>query len=884
MEQQYSCRNCMETYGIHDGIFCINTTPFYQLTNCSLTIEELIHMAQEYDRTHRVDGLGEIESEVAYTNKSERPNREELCSVLATKLRNNAPPPDQAHFICSKGDYKCINSLVKDFFTTAVDYTKWNGLVPCLIKGHSCNSHYDTADLLDKVNRPTKLIIQNALLTHQKFKASAGSPSASSPSASSPSAQEDHKHELDHKMDERDVERVFIKCMDLLVPKCPRCNWSFIDWDNCYSVKCGNGDCKVDFCGVCLTFYGTSKETHDHIRTMCKKHENWEPVNPQCNYYGSDPTNTSLLYIKVQSHMGIWIDERRKTYKDPFLEAPTLLEKVMAYLKLQPMPLRQRVVERMFKSMRHDLKFGNKKKFVRDSLFGRPVNIAPFLNGVTPLITHVNLAESMLTRKEVPVNPYAESTMLLSDTFFPINLLSFMNPIDFYDIIYEGAYIPSAINECRLVEERLHRMLSPERLYRPRPPPSINACFNYQRTDIIHKDIIFLLFRETLVKCKAVIAGGFILSAVSPTRDREDYKQDMDLYVNQRHAKECIYRLIELGFIVSQQHMAPVYDNSFMRKNNILARIAFCHGGLHDYSHPPIDVMIIKDDTSVESVVTNFDLTICQVWYDGISVHASHWADIRSNHGSLQPEYHKSYMSGNRFIHQRIRKYGMRGFEIDTPDWVEPEKAELLEELEEKNNLYGEYLGGLKLFRRYGIKDSGEDEHEIQAHIIQNSKIIHALYRRIDSPKTVSPQNIEKWLVLKLYEKMIHTNEYNPNNPLNFLYSHSKGLALLLSYPMYPINYERLREITVALHIDIKALFKKTFLDNAENGHPYPAFYTRIIEETQPLLDRLFTGKRRKTRKTRKPKNRKNSRTNHRRQTSMRQHKRKSQRLFNKKQ
>ncbi len=857
MEQQYSCRNCMETYGIHDGIFCINTTPFYQLTNCSLTIQELIHMAKEYDKTHRVDGLGEIESEVAYTNKSELPHREELCSVLATKLRNNAPPPDQAHFICSKGDYKCINSLVKEYFTTAVDYTKWNGLVPCLIRGHSCNSHYDTADLLDKVNRPTKLIIQNALLTHQKFKASHSA--SSSPSASaSESAHDDQKHELEHKIDEKEVERVFLKCMDLLVPKCPRCNWSFIDWENCYSVKCGNSDCKVDFCGVCLSFYGTSKETHDHIRTMCKKHQDWEPVNPQCNYYGSNPTNTSLLYIKVQSHIGFWIDERRKTYKDPFLDAPTLLEKVIAYLKLQPMPLRQRVVERMFKSMRNDLKFGNKKKFVRENLFGQEINIVPFLNMVTPLITHVSLDEAILTKKEVAVNPYAESTMLLSDTFFPINLLSFMNPIDFYDIIYEGSYIPSHNNECRLVEERLRRMLSPERIYNP----NYHVYPSYQRKDIIHEDIIFLLFRETLVKYKAVIAGGLILSTVSPHSEEDDPKQDIDLYVNQKHAKECIYRLIELGFKLSGQHMAPVYDDSFMFKNNILARVAFCHG----YSrHPPMDVMIIKDDTSVESVVTNFDLTICQVWYDGMSVHASHWDDIRAKHGSLQPEYHKSYMAGNRFIHQRIRKYVMRGFKIDTPGLVEPEKAKLLEQLEEYNKLYKRYLAELEV---------AEDE-DIQQKIDINSAKTRDLYSRIDGPKTVSPQNIEKWLVLKLYDEIIYSSKnYFNDSPIHY----AKGLALLLSYPIYPITYERLREITVALHIDIKALFKKIFIDNAID--PYPLFYAKIIHEVEPLLDRLFTGKRRKTRKTRKTRKHKNqrktSRAKPKRKTSRRNMKRKS--------
>jgi len=842
MEQQYSCRNCMETYGIHDGIFCMNTTPFYQLTNCNLTIQELIDMAQEYDRTHQVDGLGEIEREVPYTDKRQLPHREELCSELATKLRKNAPPSDQAHFICSKGDNKCINSLVKEYFTTAVDYTKWNGIVPCLIRGHSCNSHYDTADLLDKVNRPTKLIIQNALLTHEKFKAH--SSSSSSSASASASSGKDQKHELEHKIDERDVERVFLKCMDLLLPKCPRCNWAFIDWENCYSVKCANTDCKVDFCGVCLTFYGTSKETHDHIRTMCKKHQDWEPVNPQCNYYGSNPTNTSLLYIKVQSHIGFWIDERRKTYKDPFLEAPTLLEKVIAYLKLQPMPLRQRVVDRMFKSMRDDLKFGNKKKFVRQSLFGdREIDVVYDLDKVTPFITHITLDESMLTKK-VRVNP-ADSTMLLSDTFFPLNLLSFMNPIDFYDILYEGAYIPSPNNRCRLVEERLRRMLSPERLY----IPSYQVYPSYQRKDILHEDIIFLLFRETLVKYKAVIAGGLILSTISPHSEKEDPKQDIDLYVNLKHAKECIYRLIELGFELSGQHMAPVYDDSFMFKNNILARVAFCHGSSR---HPPMDVMIIKDDTSVESVVTNFDLTICQVWYDGISVRASHWDDITSKHGSLQPEYHKSYSSGNRFIHQRIKKYVRRGFEIDTPEFVEPEKAELLDELEYHNIKYKAYLAHL---------GSGEDQEEIEQKIYENAYDTSILYNRMDGPKTVSPHNIEKWLVLKLYDEIIHSSK-NWFHDTPFKYA--KGLALLLSYPLYPITYERLREITVALHIDIRSIFQMIFINNAID--PYPPFYDRIIQEVEPLLDRLFSGKRRKTRK---PKNRrKTSRTKPKRKTS----------------
>jgi hypothetical protein len=288
-----------------------------------------------------------------------------------------------------------------------------------------------------------------------------------------------------------------------------------------------------------------------------------------------------------------------------------------------------------------------------------------------------------------------------------------------------------------------------------------------------------------------------------------------------------------------------------------------------------MDVMIIKDDTSVESVVTNFDLTICQVWYDGISVHASHWADIRSKHGSLQPEYHKSYMSGNRFIHQRIRKYSMRGFEIDTPDWVEPEKAQLFEELEDKNNVYREYLKKLR-----GVKPFSKEEYAIQDKINENTYETVELYERLYTKKTISPDNIEKWVVIKIYDMMILDNKYYTITDPVFK---TRGLALLLSYPMYPITFDRLREITDALHLDVLELFNKTFLESVLNGYPFPPLFDDIIKEKQPLfIKRLYTGKRRKTRKQ---KNRRNtSRTKPRRKMSRRkQPKRKSQRLFHKK-
>lgn len=163
-------------------------------------------------------------------------------------------------------------------------------------------------------------------------------------------------------------------------------------------------------------------------------------------------------------------------------------------------------------------------------------------------------------------------------------------------------------------------------------------------------------FKSLIVKHKAIIAGGSVLSVFGGY----DMK-DLDIYVNYSEAKEFISSLYVNGFKFKGLNQAPAYDQSFFRKNNIMCRccMRYCLRGID------VDIMIIPDNVEIESVVTNFDLTFCQVWWDGISLYSNNVGDIKTKCGFLNKDYIQSYLSMNSFTINRIQKYKSRGFTIN---------------------------------------------------------------------------------------------------------------------------------------------------------------------------------------------------------------------------
>ena len=83
--------------------------------------------------------------------------------------------------------------------------------------------------------------------------------------------------------------------------------------------------------------------------------------------------------------------------------------------------------------------------------------------------------------------------------------------------------------------------------------------------------------------------------------------------------------------------------------------------------HQEIDIIVVDTEkTTVEDVVSNFDLSFCEIWYDGtgIKLGKTDPEEILQKKGFLQGEYVQSLINGNSFIKDRVAKYKGRGFSI----------------------------------------------------------------------------------------------------------------------------------------------------------------------------------------------------------------------------
>lgn len=173
--------------------------------------------------------------------------------------------------------------------------------------------------------------------------------------------------------------------------------------------------------------------------------------------------------------------------------------------------------------------------------------------------------------------------------------------------------------------------------------------------------------RDALIAHSAVIAGGSVLKVYSDSSSNYWKNTDIDIYVHQKNAVEFVESVGHFINFNMKSHAAPAYCMSFFRKNHILSRLT----GTIGQSKIPCDIMIVDNSYRLQDVVTNFDLTFCEIWYDGKDVRSTE--DVGKKHGFLRDEYKDSlFKYNNYFIQGRIRKYTERGFEIDLKKSREP--------------------------------------------------------------------------------------------------------------------------------------------------------------------------------------------------------------------
>jgi hypothetical protein len=222
-----------------------------------------------------------------------------------------------------------------------------------------------------------------------------------------------------------------------------------------------------------------------------------------------------------------------------------------------------------------------------------------------------------------------------------------------------------------------------------------------------HTEERLTAFQDLLRATGAVISGGSILRAIDThlhpdanangwTRTMQHF--DLDIYVPLRHHRALLIGLYgaerqeneaaaqgRSGLFTDSEYLshyhASYYCRSFMRQNGIRSvqtRMITLRGQPDDRpDRAPfsIDVMSIRNRRSVQEVVSHFDLTFCQIWFDGAQVFATHPDHILRKAGSLQPDYHEAFLDKNRFILHRLEKYVARGYTIETPIAEERERV-----------------------------------------------------------------------------------------------------------------------------------------------------------------------------------------------------------------
>lgn len=197
-------------------------------------------------------------------------------------------------------------------------------------------------------------------------------------------------------------------------------------------------------------------------------------------------------------------------------------------------------------------------------------------------------------------------------------------------------------------------------------------------------------FNQILIDNGCLIAGGSVLSASKPITADMIYTpiNDFDIYLPIDKAITFLNQFTAFlfktyndinGDIRNIKHTSfnsSFYCNSFLKRNGIKKVHRFIVTSYPEGNSTYLtticsfDIMILRKERNPIDVVNNFDLTFCQIWYDGKTIWASHPDDVRSKKGKLQGDYRKLFISGNPFIKNRVTKYVNKGYTIELDEFT----------------------------------------------------------------------------------------------------------------------------------------------------------------------------------------------------------------------
>lgn len=175
--------------------------------------------------------------------------------------------------------------------------------------------------------------------------------------------------------------------------------------------------------------------------------------------------------------------------------------------------------------------------------------------------------------------------------------------------------------------------------------------------------------KNVLKQSNAIIAGGSVLRFCSNEQNELWETGDIDIYVNNKNVIPIRNFLASFSQRVEiLGYGNNIYNKNFFNVSKIYKVVRFYTK--FDYIQENvkhIDLVYVHNSMKLNKVVETFDLTCCQVWYDGTSIYAKYPEMIMERKSQINPLYIHQLLKGNKSTHNRIRKYINRGFEIIYP-------------------------------------------------------------------------------------------------------------------------------------------------------------------------------------------------------------------------
>lgn len=174
----------------------------------------------------------------------------------------------------------------------------------------------------------------------------------------------------------------------------------------------------------------------------------------------------------------------------------------------------------------------------------------------------------------------------------------------------------------------------------------------------------FKEFKSILSETGAMIAGGSVLHYL--INKTEEYTGDIDIYVNIKNAEEIRNFLANLpNTLIEKSRTINRYNKNFLQINKINTIVKF------KSDEDSFDLMYIRNSKSVEDVVTNFDFTCCQTYYDGKSVKTTDLELTLKMKYKITKDFAKFYKNPDKYGKRRLDKYKDKGFRKVKIDSVE---------------------------------------------------------------------------------------------------------------------------------------------------------------------------------------------------------------------